>query len=844
MENEYKEETVKKNYIVTPDLRKEVDLFGFNLFELVGMAIFFLGSIITVALTQKLIPLPFVILLIYILLKIKPGVENNMYTQLKKIANFLFLKQQRYQKEDLEKTFSIDYIDDISKGDIKVGDEVLFFYDYPTLNIPLASEDKMNEVVRELASILETIDAKVEIFSYELYANIKANIEHKRTLLDNSIINVKQAQALYSIKEDLIEKELDSKTNDKAFCFIVRMDLKKNLSITRSNLDIMLQSHNIKRMNRKNIKSMLDIYLTKSNSKFEKFDTMKFSSDCVNTDDVFVKTFLIKEFPAPLHAGKLSRISNINHLNILIKYEQSQTDIDSLINNFGNLINQQSNSYDLADKIKSINSSDKAKDFYSEILDQNSKIIDTTVYIQIYGKSRKELYNNINTIRKKMKAEGITLDSLNLMQKEGYFSFCPILPGEIKKVSRTMLSTTAAALYPMSYVYKNDIKGAHLGRIEEGSDIYLDTTSRSSNSTNGNLLGVGTSGGGKSVTLNNLSYQNMSFGKKTFFIDPDGERRKLVESFDGAYGEVTSGKTIINLLEPRYLGTDEEQELIDMESNEIILNHYAFFKNCFSIYKPDQVRDNTNLLTQLEIYLVMLFSKYKIQTNGDYFRLDPKDFPIISDLFNLIKNEEHELVTEEERRQLLLSLNSMVYGSDALLFNGHTNISDKQYVSFAIKELLLGDKHRKNVALYNILTYIFSLSSRYREETDISIDELATLFDEDAPLIAHELANLWKRARKYNLNMYGFTQNFNDLNKGAFKEILSAIISNSNKTLLFKPGLGNEMSYIRKAFNLTSVEVDKISKFSQGQYMLFEGNDKYIVNSYNQILPSVWEVIK
>lgn len=95
-----------------------------------------------------------------------------------------------------------------------------------------------------------------------------------------------------------------------------------------------------------------------------------------------------------------------------------------------------------------------------------------------------------------------------------------------------------------------------------------------------------------------------------------------------------------------------------------------------------------------------LYARWGIYDNTNFAGLKPQDYPILSDLYELIEQEyreydetQHQLYTKELLQEILLGLHSMCQGAEAQFFNGHTNVTSSRFIVFGVKGLLQASKN-------------------------------------------------------------------------------------------------------------------------------------------------------
>lgn len=151
-----------------------------------------------------------------------------------------------------------------------------------------------------------------------------------------------------------------------------------------------------------------------------------------------------------------------------------------------------------------------------------------------------------------------------------------------------------------------------------------------------------------------------------------------------------SGVFIINPLEPKSFGDgDKEYDQTISETFRRVTRlsqHIAYLKDFFRAYKEF----NDEQLDTLEIILTRLYTNFGITDYTDYDKLTANDYPIMSDLYEMLEKDykgyqhnQKNIYGEKILRELCLGLHSMCIGTDSKYFNGHTNIADNKFpISF------------------------------------------------------------------------------------------------------------------------------------------------------------------
>ena len=253
-------------------------------------------------------------------------------------------------------------------------------------------------------------------------------------------------------------------------------------------------------------------------------------------------------------------------------------------------------------------------------------------------------------------------------------------------------ASSVANLYPFSYSGKTDPNGFYIGKDRFGTNIIADFDRRADDKTNSNVLILGNSGQGKSYLLKLLLTNLRMSGKSVICLDAEQEYETLCNNLGGCYIDLMSGNYIINPLEPkewsesvkenkRAQSEDPDKEPCPEAFRQAtrLSQHISYLKDFFRVYKDfDDAQ-----IDALEILLSRLYADFGITASTNYEKLKPTDYPILTDLYELVEREylkyekgSKSLFTEDLLRKLCLGLNSMCVGAESKMFNGHTNISD------------------------------------------------------------------------------------------------------------------------------------------------------------------------
>jgi type IV secretory pathway VirB4 component len=460
-------------------------------------------------------------------------------------------------------------------------------------------------------------------------------------------------------------------------------------------------------------------------------------------------------------------------------------------------------------------------------------LLHCSVFLELKAKSLDELKDLQSEVEMELTRSKISLDKLTLRQKEGFISVLPVGFNQFgSQFERVLPASSVANLYPFNYSGKTDPHGLYIGRDKYGTNILVDLDRRAMDKTTSNVLILGNSGQGKSYLMKLLLVNIRESGKKVIVLDPEAEYEDLCNNLGGCYIDFLSGEHKINPLEPKaWRDTSEE---IDEDSPDAfkkvtrLSQHIAFLKDFFKAYKDF---DDTQIDT-IEILLSKLYARFGITDTTDYSNKKSSDFPIMEDFYKLCEEEymtydrtRKYLYTEETLQEICLGINSMCVGSESKYFNGHTNITNGDFIVFGVKGLMDSNKRLKDAMLFNILSYM-SNQLLCIGNTAASIDELY-LFLSNMTAIEY-IRNAMKRVRKKDSSIIIASQNIEDFLIPSIREFTKPLFSIPTHQFLFNAGQINSKEYM-DALQIEASEFELIKYPERGTCFYRCGNERYLL---------------
>ena len=159
-------------------------------------------------------------------------------------------------------------------------------------------------------------------------------------------------------------------------------------------------------------------------------------------------------------------------------------------------------------------------------------------------------------------------------------------------------------------------------------------------------------------------------------------------------------------------------------------------------------------------------------------------------------------------------------------FDGHTTISgNTHFIVFNIKELMNSEVNVRNALFFNVLKYAWGLCLDRRRDTILMVDEAHVLLAGNNILGADFLAQVQRRARKYNTGTIIITQQPSDFSNPAVITQGKAIFGNASYYLIMQLNK-QSVEDLAKLVDLNDNEMDGIKRYSQGQALFVCGNKR------------------
>lgn len=302
--------------------------------------------------------------------------------------------------------------------------------------------------------------------------------------------------------------------------------------------------------------------------------------------------------------------------------------------------------------------------------------------------------------------------------------FLKIVPRLERKAKRNVLTSGAASTYMFTSFEMSDDTGVLLGINRHNNSLCIVDLFNTKKNKNGNLNLLGTSGAGKTFTMQLLALRMRMRGIQCFILAPikGHEFRRACNHIGGQFVKIAPGSPhCINIMEIRPT-ISPEMELIDeldySEMDSLLARKIQQLMTFFSLLVPDMSNEEEQMLDEA---LISTYAKFGITHDNDSLYDDRsvspqmKKMPIIGDLHK-------ELLENPLTKRIAVIISRFVTGS-AQSFNRQTNVDlANKYVVLDLSEL---KGKLLPVGMFIVLDYVWDIvkSDRTKKKA-IMIDEI------------------------------------------------------------------------------------------------------------------------
>lgn len=464
----------------------------------------------------------------------------------------------------------------------------------------------------------------------------------------------------------------------------------------------------------------------------------------------------------------------------------------------------------------------------SSIANNNEDLFYMSVLITISARTYEELLWRRGQMTDLLKSMDMYINECNFRQEAALRSVMPFLcidPNIEKKAQRNILTSGAASTYMFTSFEMSDDSGVLLGINRHNNSLCIVDLFNTKVNKNANVTLLGTSGAGKTFTMQLLALRMRMRGIQCYILAPlkGHEFKRACAAVGGTYIKISPGSTnCINVMEIRRTLSPEMELIDEMDYNSedsLLSRKIQQLLIFFSLLIPDMSNEEEQMLDEA---LVRTYRQFGITHDNDSLYADKahtryKKMPILGDL--------HKLLEANPLTQRLAIIVSRFVTGSAQSFNQQTNVNlDNKYVVIDISEL---KGKLLPVGMFIGLDYVWDqVKSDRTKRKAIYIDEIWQLIGASSNRQAGEFCQeIFKIARGYGAAAIAASQDLSDffsLEDGRYGR---AIINNS-KTKIILNLEPDEAEYVRETLKLTRTEIRSITQFERGEALISSNNNK------------------
>lgn len=539
-------------------------------------------------------------------------------------------------------------------------------------------------------------------------------------------------------------------------------------------------------------------------------------------------------YPNKVRAGWMSSLINAGEgidVDVFLRRENRSKTIDKVAQrirlNRTKLKSMQDTSTDYEELAGSI----QAGYFIKQgIANYNEDLFYMSVFVTVSARTYEELMWRKQQMTDMLKSMDMYVSDCSFQQEDALRTVMPFLqisPKLEKKSKRNVLTSGAASTYMFTSFEMSDDTGVLLGINRHNNSLCIVDLFDTKKNKNANLNLLGTSGAGKTFTMQLLALRMRMRGIQCYIIAPikGHEFRRACNRIGGQFIKIAPGSPhCINIMEIRHT-ISPEMELIDeldySEMDSLLAQKIQQLMIFFSLLIPDMTNEEEQMLDEA---LIRTYGKFGITHDNDSVYEDRNAVPPKMKTMPILGDLHEELQKNEMTKRIAVIVSRFVTGS-AQSFNQQTNVDlSNKYIVLDLSEL---KGKLLPVGMMIALDYVWDkIKSDRTKKKAIMIDEIWQLIGAGSNRMAAEFClEIFKIIRGFGGAAISATQDLSDffgLEDGRYGR---AIINNSkNKIILnLEP---DEAEFVRDTLKLTKTEIRSITRFERGEALICSNNSK------------------
>ena len=471
--------------------------------------------------------------------------------------------------------------------------------------------------------------------------------------------------------------------------------------------------------------------------------------------------------------------------------------------------------------------------FLKEGLANNEDFYYMSLLVTVTSPNEEELEWKVNEMKKLLASQDMQISTCHFQEEQAFLSSLPLVSMERKlyeKSKRNLLTGGAASCYPFTSYEMCDDNGILLGVNKYNSSLIIVDIFNSAVYKNANMAILGTSGAGKTFTLQLMALRMRRKGIPIYIIAPlkGHEFHRACNNVGGEFIQISPASPhCINVMEIRQVD-HSVSELLDGQGTQLseLARKIQQLHIFFSLLVPDMTHEERQLLDEA---MIRTYNAKGI-THDNASLSDPvcpdryREMPVLGDLYEVLK-------ASEATRRLANILNRLVNGS-ASSFNQKTNVSLRNKYTVLDISSLTGDL--LTVGMFVALDFVWDRAKEnITEEKTIFIDECWQLLSDTGAagtrLAGDFVLEIFKTIRGYGGSAVCASQDLNDffgLDGGRFGKG----IINTSKTKIILNLEDDEAQRVQDTLHLSDAEIMEVTHFERGSGLISTNNNNIMVD--------------
>ncbi|MCC2254570.1 hypothetical protein LKD70_09095 [Ruminococcus sp. CLA-AA-H200] len=546
---------------------------------------------------------------------------------------------------------------------------------------------------------------------------------------------------------------------------------------------------------------------------------MEFKSSDFMIGNMYARCYYISNYPTWLKASMMSDLSSLPANMIVSAYFNAIPDDEAIKlirnqrTNIAAAILETQKKASRSGYDPSLISPDTqdAKEEAKELIDglskDNNRLFVTNIVITVFAATMEELGQFEKELKTLAAKCLVTIKPLSMQQEQGFNSSLPIGNNQLE-IQRLMTSNSIGAIIPFNVREINQPTGIYYGLNAASRNMIFFDRKHSLFNPNGCILGMPGAGKSFSAKREIINVLLANPNDEVYVIDPEGiDYAPLARAFGGAEIKLAAGSNYrLNPFDLNLKNAEENENPVKLKT--------GFIQTICDIMIGGKLGLSPMDLSIIDKCATSIYDDYVNYLKMTGKDIDTEHAPTLLDFYN-----ELMMMPSQDAQTLALSLERYVKGG-LDIFSGHTNMEiNNRFTVFNIRDIGPG---LKELGLQICFDHIWNKMIQNKAEgksTWIYIDEFYLMMNTQTS--ASYIAQIWKRARKWNGIPTAITQNVEDMMKS--EEARTIINTSSIVVILGQTAMNRQQ--LSDMLNISTEEQRYINAAKPGMGLLWIENE-------------------